>query len=174
MNRSILLFIVCCILSSLYAYDFEVNKIRYKILSQEKKTVEIELAKNTYSNDEIPSFIEYNNQKYTITSIGDYAFSYISIFKIKIPDSVIKIGRGAFENSSSLDSVCFGKNIQTIGEEAFITAKNDDFKAFVSQRGTSILKKIQEVCHVGEEQKVIEMQEIDDEPDELFLFEDEQ
>ena len=61
-----------------------------------------------------------------------------------------------------------------IGEEAFITAKNDDFKAFVSQRGTSILKKIQEVCHVGEEQKVIEMQEIDDEPDELFLFEDEQ
>ena len=120
MKRSILLFIVCCILSSLYAYDFEVNKIRYKILSQEKKTVEIELAKNTYSNDEIPSFIEYNNQKYTITSIGDYAFSYIPIFKIKIPDSVIKIGRGAFENSSSLDSVCFGKNIQTIGDDAFI------------------------------------------------------
>ena len=59
-----------------------------------------------------------------------------------------------------------------IDEKAFAAAKSDDFKEFVTLRGAAILSKIQQVCHV-EEQEAIPMPESDDEPEELYLFEDE-
>ena len=60
-----------------------------------------------------------------------------------------------------------------IDERAFAAAKRDDFKEFVNLRGTSILEKIQEVCHVEEQQNIIPVPEADEEPEELYLFEDE-
>ena len=60
-----------------------------------------------------------------------------------------------------------------IDEKAYAAAKNDDFREFVTLRGASILSKIQQVCHV-EEQGAIPMLESDDEPEELYLFEEEQ
>ena len=60
-----------------------------------------------------------------------------------------------------------------IDEEAFAAAKNDNFRDFVSLRGTSILNKIQQVCHIEDNQDIIIASEPNDEPEELYLFDDE-
>ncbi|MCL2293634.1 MAG: leucine-rich repeat protein [Spirochaetes bacterium] len=54
--------------------------------------------------------------------IGNYAFAEQTrrspLSRVVIPDSVTRIGRGAFINNS-LEEVVFGENLQTIGEAAF-------------------------------------------------------
>lgn len=61
-----------------------------------------------------------------------------------------------------------------IDENAFAAAKSDNFKEFVTLRGTSILNRIQEVCHVidKENQNIFFLSELDDEPDDFYLSED--
>jgi hypothetical protein len=59
-----------------------------------------------------------------------------------------------------------------IDEEAFAAAKNDNFRDFVSLRGSSILNRIQQVCHIEENQDIIITSESDEEPEESFLYED--
>ena len=59
-----------------------------------------------------------------------------------------------------------------IDEKAYAAAKSDNFREFVTLRGTSILNRIQEVCHIEDNQDVFFVSEADDEPEELYLFED--
>ncbi|MCD8332458.1 MAG: leucine-rich repeat domain-containing protein [Oscillospiraceae bacterium] len=53
-----------------------------------------------------------------VTSIGDYAFIFISA-DTTIPDSVTSIGAGAFEGNDQLEQVSFGDKFTYIGEYAF-------------------------------------------------------
>ena len=54
----------------------------------------------------ISSTVEYNGVTYSVTSIGDSAFSYCSsLTSITIPDSVTSIGSSAFYDCSSLKGV---------------------------------------------------------------------
>jgi hypothetical protein len=59
-----------------------------------------------------------------ITSIGDNAFSRLSITGIMIPGSVTKIGNNAFGYCSGATSLTIGGSVETIGELAF-TACSD-------------------------------------------------
>jgi hypothetical protein len=74
-----------------------------------------------------------------------------------------------------LENAKIKENLLThfIDEKAFAAAKNDNFREFVTLRGTSILNMIQQVCHIDDEQVSIQIPEADDEPEELYLFEDE-
>lgn len=60
-----------------------------------------------------------------------------------------------------------------IDEKAFAAAKADNFKEFVSLRGTAILTTIQNVCCANEKKEVIQMPESDEDVEELDLFEEE-
>ena len=56
----------------------------------------------------------------SVTTIGEYAFSYCSNLKsVTIPDSVTTIGGSAFTNCNSLKSVTIPNSVTTIGERAF-------------------------------------------------------
>ena len=56
----------------------------------------------------------------TVTEIGDYAFCECDgLRKITLPDSVVRIGKQAFDNSVHLKEVTVGKNLREIGDEAF-------------------------------------------------------
>ena len=100
---------------------------------------------NIHPTDEvvIPDTVEYNNQTYTVTSIGRSAFNecteltsvtigssvtsighsaffYCSgLTSVTIPSSVISIGNSAFEGCSGLTSVTIGNSVTSIGTKAF-------------------------------------------------------
>lgn len=56
--------------------------------------------------------------------ICDYAFSNCEIIKISIPNSVHTIGKSAFNNCSSLESVDLPDSVLSIGENAFSGCTN--------------------------------------------------
>ena len=60
-----------------------------------------------------------------------------------------------------------------IDGKAFAAAKADNFKEFVSLRGTAILTTIQNVCCANEKKEVIQMPESAEDVEELDLFEEE-
>jgi|GEM_PF-1477192 len=113
---------------SISAHDFEADGIYYKYLSQEDKTVSVSYqgsSYNEYSNEYsgdvvIPSSVTYNGTTYSVTSIGDYAFSNCSgLTSIEIPSSVTSIGRYAFRGCTGLTSIEIPSSLTSIGHWAF-------------------------------------------------------
>jgi hypothetical protein len=63
---------------SVSAFDFESDGIYYDITSSTELTVEV-TRNEKYSGDiTIPSSVEYNGQKYSVTGIGESAFASCS------------------------------------------------------------------------------------------------
>ena len=69
---------------SVSAYDFASDGLYYNILSEKDRTVEVtrQYSSHDYGyvsgNIEIPRKVLYNKKTYTVTSIGEYAFSHCS------------------------------------------------------------------------------------------------
>ena len=104
---------------------------------------------NEYTgNVVIPGSVEYDGNTYTVTSIGESAFSSCSglasvtipnsvssidnyafsdcsgLNYINIPNSVTTIGNSAFANCSAMASVTIPNSVTSIGESAFINCNN--------------------------------------------------
>ena len=96
----------------------EVDGIYYDI---SETTATVTYGDNEYSGDiVIPESITYENSKYSVTSIGDWAFSYCTgLTSITIPNSVTSIGNGAFSGCSGLTSITIPNSVTSIGELAF-------------------------------------------------------
>ncbi len=110
------------------AYDFEVDGIYYNILSVQDKTVRVtykEFSNGTYKSDYsgdvvIPEQVQYNEELYSVTSIGNSAFyGCSSLASVTIPESVTSIGNRAFYGCSSLASVTIPEGVTSIGDYAF-------------------------------------------------------
>ena len=68
----------------------------------------------------IPESITYNASKYSVTSIGDWAFYECSgLTSITIPNSVTSIGERAFSSCSGLTSITISNSVTSIGKYAF-------------------------------------------------------
>ena len=68
----------------------------------------------------IPKTISIDSTNYSVTSIGDYAFSSSeSLTSIIIPDNVTFIGEGAFKGCSSLTSIIIPNGVTFIGNQTF-------------------------------------------------------
>ena len=100
------------------AYDVEVDGIYYDISGT---TASVASGNNNYSGDiVIPESITYVNSKYSVTSIGNWAFSCCSgLTSITIPNSVTNIGEKAFSGCSGLTSITIPNSVISIGEYAF-------------------------------------------------------
>lgn len=105
-----------------WAYDFQKDGIYYNILSEDDKTAEVTSGDVAYTGDiVIPS--EVNG--YSVTTIGEKAFSNSVITSVSIPASVTKIGKKAFLGCEGLTSVVIpSKGTIKIGGKAFSFCSN--------------------------------------------------
>ena len=98
----LLLAVLSCIVgTNAWAYDFVADGIYYNITSAEDLTVEVTYGPSTqisYSGDVvIPATVEHDSKTYSVTRIGNSAFSYCtSLTSVVIPESVTEIGQSAF------------------------------------------------------------------------------
>ena len=113
---------------SVSAHDFEVDGIYYNITSEVDKTVEVTYSGNSSSAVDyeysgsvtIPETVTYNANTYSVTTIGDDAFSQCSgLTCITIQNSVTSIGVRAFSGCSGLTSAEIGNGVTSIGSAAF-------------------------------------------------------
>ncbi|MCR4799766.1 MAG: leucine-rich repeat domain-containing protein [Bacteroidales bacterium] len=133
--------------SSMWAYDFEVDGIYYKMVDD---GVEV-----TYKQDEpsysgsitIPSSVTYDGKRYTVISIGSDAFSGCSgLTSVTIPNSVTSIGRLAFGYCSGLTSITIPNSVTSIGQAAFINCR-DLTSVAIPNSVTSIGESVFENCN---------------------------
>ena len=110
------------------AHDLEVNGIYYNITSETDLTAEVTCKGDYYYNydDEyfgsitLPATVTYNGVEYSVTSIGEYAFSGCDrLTSITIPEGVTSIEDGAFCGCGSLAAITLPEGVKSIGELAF-------------------------------------------------------
>ena len=124
-----------------FDYDFEIDKLRYTILSKEDRTVTVraryysivgknflgEVTDTTLIGSlEIPSHVTYNDTTYIVIGIGENAFSKnFQLDSIVIPNTITAIGDYAFYLNFATSYTFLGNNIQEIGEDAFMGMFDD-------------------------------------------------
>ena len=103
------------------AHDFEVDGIYYNINGNEATVTNGGSYSNRYSGSvAIPATVTYNGTTYSVTSIGESAFSWcMGLTSIDIPNSVTSIGKCAFEYCMNLPSVVIPNSVTSIGDSAF-------------------------------------------------------
>ena len=114
---------------TLHAYDARINGICYNLSGNEAEVTYYSDYQWSYSgyfgSVVIPKTVTYNGNTYSVTSIGDDAFSYCtSLTSINIPNSVTSIGDGAFWGCSGLTSINIPNSVTTIGSCAFGDCSN--------------------------------------------------
>ena len=110
-------------------YDFKVGQLYYKITDATNHEVAVVPEKSSYPYYNyskptgaiaIPATVANGGNTYSVTSIGQSAFSYCSgLTSINIPSSITSIGRNAFSGCSGLTSINIPNSITSIGQSAF-------------------------------------------------------
>lgn len=96
-------------------FSFDRQNLTASVIAKEEKyTGEIN----------IPNSIILDNKEYCVNSIGEKAFSGSDITSIKIPNSVVRIGNGAFEGCSHMKSLDIPNGVEHIGNKAFYICQN--------------------------------------------------
>ncbi len=128
MKRIFLILALCAYVFTSWAYNFKVDGIYYNITSSTDRTVEVtyrnyrdESYHDEYSGAvSIPESVIYNGITYSVTSIGQFAFSSCSgITSVEIPNSVTAIMGGAFKGCSGLTSIVIPNSVRYIKGSAF-------------------------------------------------------
>ncbi len=117
------LFLSLAVLLSLpmLAVEIEIDGIRYDLVAETKQAIVIKKSSGTYSGSiVIPESVEHESTTYSVTSIGEWAFSGFSgLTSVTIPNSVTNIGDGAFCYCSGLTSITIPNSVTSIRGGAF-------------------------------------------------------
>lgn len=107
------------------AINVEIDGIMYNI---NVKTGLTEVAANTshqYTGDiVIPETITYEGKEYTVTAIGQGAFSQRDITSITFPNSITSIGNSAFVYCKQLNSIVLPEKLTVIGDMCFASCES--------------------------------------------------
>ena len=122
-NSFYVAFLMLLFATSLWASNTQVDGIWYDFDgSTHTATVTFRGANfNSYSGEysgqvTIPSVVNYNNESYSVTSIGHFAFYKCSgLTSVIIPNSVTSIKDYAFYECTGLTSVTIGNSVTSIG-----------------------------------------------------------
>ena len=129
LSQLITMVAICMLSLNAMAYDFSYTyqgKTLYYTITSDN-TIEVTYYSSTTTDNNyvsgdvvIPSSVTNNGTTYSVTSIGDAAFSDCSgLTSVTIPNSVTSIGKWAFISCSGLTSVTIPNSVTSIGEGAF-------------------------------------------------------
>ncbi len=100
---------------------FEANGLYYSISSAANSTCEVVKSVVEYCGDvEIPASVVYNGTTYTVTGIGEEAFSgSTSVTSVTIPENVAYIASKAFAGCSGLSSITLPSKLVSLSSSVF-------------------------------------------------------
>lgn len=104
-------------------FTSESNSIKYRVIGDSQ----VEVVANNYDQNEIeiPETVENDGMPYTVTGIGDCAFSDLTeLTQVTLPDSVTFIGESAFQTCPNLTKVTMPGSLQEIRDSAFYGCTN--------------------------------------------------
>ncbi|MBQ7484112.1 MAG: leucine-rich repeat domain-containing protein, partial [Bacteroidaceae bacterium] len=102
------------------SYGVKIDGIYYNLFDKDK-TAEVTSSNPQYSGYVIiPATVTYNDNQYSVTSIGGYAFyGCTGLTSVTIPNSVTTIGKSAFERCTGLTSITIPNSVTCIEKGAF-------------------------------------------------------
>lgn len=117
--KALMTFLVIFGISNAMAYDFEEDSVYYNIIDD--NSVAVTFGDIKYEGDVIiPSSVENDGVFYSVTSIGDDAFSdCTSLTSVEFPNSLTSISDYAFNKCTSLTSIDIPISVTSIGEGSF-------------------------------------------------------
>ena len=132
-KRALILLVGLLASLSVFSRDFDYTDDKktliYTVLDEDAKTCMItgwrKWSTGAYDNPQsvyltIPSSVSDGTDKFTVTSIGDEAFSGCRVLSIVvIPNTVISIGSEAFSRCSGLIEIAIPNSVTSIGDKAF-------------------------------------------------------
>ena len=123
MKRLTLLCIICCAVCRLFAYDFCVSGLYYDFTSESTVKLVAPSSLTTYDGYidlEIPATVPYNGKMYSVTCIGENAFSSCKKLKsLKVPSTITIIKEYAFAHCDSLLDIDIPTSVIIIEQGAF-------------------------------------------------------
>ena len=122
---SLLLALIACA-GTMLADKVQIGDLYYN-LNADNLTAEVTSKQiGLYDGDIIiPASVNYNSVAYSVTSIGEWAFSRCSdLTSVTIGNRVTSIGYEAFYACEGLTSVTIGNSVTSIGEEAFYSCRS--------------------------------------------------
>ena len=123
-----MLWLISAQATPLMAYNFQVGQLYYGVTDAAKREVAVvsENSSYPYYNNAptgtitIPATVTNGGNTYSVTSIGNNAFSACKgLTSINIPSSVTSIGNRAFLSCTGLTSINIPNSVTSIGEMAF-------------------------------------------------------
>lgn len=148
MRKWFILFIISILPYVAHADAVQIGSLWYN-LDESAKTAEVTTSGGDVYSGEIviPSSFEYNEVTYTVTSIGNSAFSDASISKVtfpsslteicdyafqscsnllldNLPNTLVSIGVSAFNNCPRISKIILPKGLKSIGRTAFYSCVN--------------------------------------------------
>ena len=120
-----LIIMLGCVFNT-WAYDFMVDGIYYTVDNEtQEATVVRKDQQTTYSGDiVIPETVTHEGSTYTVTAIGESAFSRSNIQSLSLPNTLRTIMNSAFYLCNGLTEVVVPNSVTSIGKYAFSDDKD--------------------------------------------------
>ena len=108
-----------------FEFTYKGQTLQYEVANGNEAMVSKQQSAKISGDVKFPESVTFAGKKYTVTTIGIYAFFYCTgLTCITIPNSVTTIGDFAFARCAGLTSVSIPNSVTTIGNDAFVSCGN--------------------------------------------------